>query len=116
MKHVGRRDDYVTATGTVSNGTMAYDDDGKLVTTGARETYSFWADIEDMKSRPQENPLDPGRRDTRRIKITADSRDVADITTDFTLTYGGSTDVFSVMDRYDSDFRFTTELIAEQTR
>ena len=69
-----------------------------------------------MKSRPQENPLDPGRRDTRRIKITADSRDVADITTDFTLTYGGSTDVFSVMDRYDSDFRFTTELIAEQTR
>lgn len=116
MKKVGRRDDYVTATGTVSNGAMAYDSDGKLVTTGARETHSFWADIKDMKANPHEDAFDPGRRDTRRIKITADSRDVADITTDFTLTYGGSTDIFSVMDKYDSDFRFTTELIAEQTR
>lgn len=116
MRHIGKRDNYITATGTVSSGASAYDEDGRLVTSGAREVISFWGDIDDVKSNTIDDPINPGRRNTRRIKITVDSRDVANITTDFTLTYDGSTDVFSVVDIYDSDFRFTTMLIAEQTR
>lgn len=114
--HIGDRDDFITVTSTANIGAAAYDNDGRLISSGTRETYSFWGNIEDEKSNPVSNPLNPGRRDTRRIKITADSRDVDNVTVDFTLTYDGSTDVFQVIDRFDHQFRFSTMLVAEQVR
>lgn len=116
LGHIGDRDEFITAESTRSSGVTAYDSDGRLVSTGDRETITFYGNIMDKKSNPVINPLNPGRRDTRRIEITADSRDVENITTDFTLTYAGSTDVFQVIDKFDVEFRFTTMLIAEQVR
>ena len=108
-ENIGRRDDYVIA----SLPTTSYDGDGKLVTTGST-TIEFWADVADMKS----SPRDGGgkRRDAKLIKLTADSRDVKDITIDYTVTIQGSDDVFQVVDSYDSNFRFTTELICQYTK
>ena len=106
MKDIGRRDDYITATLP----TQSYDEDGRLVTSGST-TIEFWGNIDDVKS-----DLTVGggkRRDARMIKIEVDSRDVEDLTIDYTLTYGGSSDRFQVVDIFDSDFRFTSMVIAQ---
>ena len=108
-KHVGRRDDCVIA----SLPTTSYDEDGKLVTTGST-TIEFWAEVSDMKSKLLEGG--GKRRDARLIKLTADSRDVEDITLDHTITIQGSDDVFQVADFYQSQFRFTTELVCQYTK
>ena len=108
-RNIGRRDDYIIA----SLPTTSYDSDGKLVTTGST-TIEFWADVADMPSKLSEGG--GKRRDARLIKLTADSRDVEDITLDHTITIQGSDDVFQVADFYDSNFRFTTELICQYTK
>lgn len=115
MKHIGRRDDFITATFTrnYTSSRDAYDDDGKLkaVTQTETTTITFFGKITDMKS-----PLSEGggkRRRIRELKIECDSRDVANLTNDYTLTYDGSTDIFQVVDVYDSEFRFTAEVIAQ---
>lgn len=115
--NIGRRDNYITATARTATGGDAYEQDptsdnfGRLVSGGAVTTIQFWGDITDVRSNP-----DVGggkRRDVRQIRIKCDSRDVADLTIDFTLTYDGSTDSFQVIDKFDSEFRFTTMVIAE---
>lgn len=118
MKHIGRRDDYITATFTrnYASSNDAYDDDGKLkaVTQTETTTITFFGKITDMKS--DTNVGGGKRRNRRKLMIECDSRDVANLTVDYTLTYDGSSDVFQVSDIYDSEFRFTTEVIAEHIR
>ena len=111
---LGRRDDYIVAETNANTGKDAFDSDGKIIVGGAKRTVEFWGDIADLRSNP-----DVGggkRRNVRMIIITCDSRDVEDLTIDFTLTYGGSTDRFQVKDIHDSKFRFTSEVIAEYVR
>lgn len=116
VPQIGRRNSYITATSTRSSGAMAYDDDGRLVTSGTATEITFFGDITETKSNPVSNPLNPGRRDTRRIQIEADRKSVESITTDFTLTYDNNTDVFQVIDKYDDVHYFTAMIIAEQVR
>lgn len=110
---IGSRDEFITAISPLASGTAAYDDDGRLVTSGTRTEITFWASLDDMKSDTLTNPLNPGRRDTRLIKLMCDSRDVDSVDIDYTLTRGGGTDVFQVVDKYDTDFKFTTAIIAQ---
>lgn len=112
------RDDFITATFTRSytNPRDAYNQgptgDGRLkaVTAEQTTTIEFAGMITDMKSETQ---VGGGkRRGTRMISIMCDARVVEDLTEDFTLTYEGSTDVFQVEDIFDTEFRFTSEVIA----
>ena len=112
--HIGDRDDYITCLSPTASGANAYDEDGKITTSGTRTRIEFWGNINDLGSIPVLDPIGPGRRNTRQIEIIADSRDVENLTIDYTLTYVGSTDVFQIVDMYDTEFRFTTTIIAEQ--
>lgn len=108
------RDDYITATfnRNYTSASDAYDDDGRLRTVTQTETttINFYGKVYDIRS-----DVDLGggkRRDTKMKRIECDSRDVADLTVDFTLTIDGQNETFQVVDIYDKEFRFTSEIIA----
>lgn len=105
MSSIGSRDDFITA----SLPSITYNDDGEEV-VGITSTITFWGHITDNKSNLR---VDGKRRDTREIKIMCDSRDVSNITIDHTLTIAGRNEVYQVVDVYDSTFRFTSEVIAQ---
>ena len=113
-RRIGRRDDYITATGPLGTGADAYDDDGKLVRSGTAETFGFFGDVRDIKS---DVSIGNGkRRDVKTIEITADSRDVEGLTPDFTLVISGGTDKYQVVDVYEANFRYTSVVLAQYTR
>ena len=111
-KNIGRRDDYITCSNRSAQGAAAYDDDGRLIPLSQNlTTIEFWGDIADVRSNP--DVLAGGRKNVRQIIITCDSRDVDNLTIDFTLTFAGSDKIYQIKDIYDSNFRFTKEIIAE---
>lgn len=108
------RDDYITATFTrnYTSPTDAYDDDGRLrpVTQAETTTINFYAKVYDVKSATE---VGGGkRRDTKMKRLECDTRDIENLTIDFTLTIDGRDEVFQVVDIYDKEFRFTSEVIA----
>ena len=114
IPNIGRRNSYVTAQSTFATGTAAYDDDGRLVTTGTRNIIEFSADISEMKSDAYLDPTDPGRRNTRLIKLEADRLSVEDLTIDYTLTFDDNDEEYQIVDKYDNVHYFTATIIAQQ--
>lgn len=113
--NIGKRDDFITATFTrnYANPVDAYDDDGKLKAVGQPQTTTieFWGKVYDLRSNTQEGG--GKRRDTKQKRIECDSRDIEELTIDFTLSIAGRDERFQVVDIYDKEFRFTSEIIAE---
>ena len=93
---------------------ITYNDDGKEV-RGTDVTFSFWGRVTDMMDQQRDNLTYVGgqRLDARTVKIEADSRSVANVNIKDTLVLDNSTDVFEVMDKYDSEFRYTATIIAK---
>lgn len=96
-------------------GRDAYEN-GKIKTTGFT-TFKFWGDVTDMKDKQGDIKYAEYKRlQSRVISIMADSRTVARIQMQDTLTLDNSTDVFEVMDVFDTNFKFTSEIIAKYKR
>lgn len=111
---IGKRDTRITVrTPQPDSSGNFYDDDGKLIAATTTDT-EFWGDVEDLKDSGGDLAYPAGKRlDARTIKIIADSRSVENVNILDTLVLDNSTDVFEVIDKHDSVFRFTTVLICK---
>ena len=107
-----------TQRATTAIGRNAVDEDGRLKPTSTSTnvtTFSFWGDIKEYPA-PTETLVAGKRHYIRTIKIHADSRSVANLNIDDTLTFDNNTDRWQVVDIYESDFTRTSEIIAKLNR
>lgn len=112
-QNVRKRDTRITVS-QISTGRNAYEN-GR-VKTGASEftTLSFWGDVTDMKDGQGDIREEGGKRlDSRVVKIEADSRSTSSVNIADTLTLDNSTDIFEIIDKYDSTFRYSSVIIAK---
>lgn len=107
-----------TQRSTTAIGRNAVDEDGRLKPTSVTEnvtTFSFWGDITEMPG-PSDALVGGKRHYVRMIKIVADSRSVANLRIDDTITYDNETDKWQVIDIYESTFTRTSEIMAKLNR
>ena len=116
MLHIGRRDDVIAITSRNETGASAYNDDGFLIapTEATTTTIEVWGNVEELESRFE--VIGNKRHRIRVLKIEVDAIDVENVSIQDTLQVVGETDTYAIVDLYESEFRFTTEIIAEYTR
>ena len=114
-QNVRNRDTRVTVRQQAGMGRDAYEN-FRLKTTDFSE-FSFWGDVTDMADKQGDiRYAEYKRLDSRVIMINADSRSTANVNLSDTLTLDTSSDVFEVIDKFDSTFRYTTTIIAKHKR
>ena len=106
---IGGRDDYFVATAKTAQGAAAYDSDGIIISGGDVTTIEFYGKVMDMPS----DKMRDGRkyRDVTDFVVECDAVDVEGLTADFTVRIDGSTDIFSVVDVYDVQYKFVSHVV-----
>ena len=102
----GKRDNFVTAT----IGTLAEDAFGNVTQTNSSDdTITFWAGVMDQKSA---RSFEEGKRYDNTMKtLSCDSRDVEDLTIDHRIQVDNRATTFSIIDIYDSEFKYESHII-----
>lgn len=106
---LGGMDDYFVATSQTAQGAAAYDDDGRLIPSGAQTTIEFYGKVMDEPS--NKRALIGKYRDVRAQAIVCDSESIENLTIDFTLQREGGTRTYSIIDIYDSQFKWMSEVV-----
>ena len=103
---IGKRDNYVVAT----IGTETENQYGDITDNiDSSRTVEFWAGVTDQKS---DRTFSEGKRYDNTMKtLLCDSRDVDALTIDHEIMIDNRPTVFSIIDIYDSDFKFETKVI-----
>lgn len=110
MSKARHRDDYIVCTSQPITGA---DTDGNPI-FGTTSVVEFYGQVTDMKSDPT---VGGGkRRDEQMIHIECNSEDITDLTINHSLQIDGRTETYQVVDIHDTDFRFTSMVVARYTR
>ena len=115
------KQDYITVVRPVGAGTldstgrpMIEDDYGELTVTTEETISTFWGNVKELKSNLQTQA--GAILQTRRLEITADSRDTEAVDIGDVVTINNlDNNQFVVMNQYESDWRWHRTLLVEFT-
>ena len=106
--NIGSRDTYCTVTNLNDDSRDAYET-GEYVPSTA-STVSFWGEVKDLRTLT--DYVDNKALEKRGVSIECDTRDVTTVTNGSELRLDTSAIIYTVDDVYESDFRYTSMVIA----